>query len=119
MKRQTLVAVMAILETDPSVTDEQSDLISDGLCGRLKRTELQPPVPQIPIRPHVEAKPKPETKEFMRINDAAKYMAISPRSIARYRTDGKLPFHKVGMVLILKRSDLDAFMAKCRIAATG
>ena len=41
MRRQTLVAIMAILETDPSITEEQSDLVSEVLNGRLMKKHLQ------------------------------------------------------------------------------
>lgn len=107
MRRQTLVAVMAILETDPSITNEQSDLISEVLNGRLKSTELKTPNPILP--------PKQASKDYMSVKEAAKYITVSSRSIDNYRSCGDLPFHKVGERVILKKSDLDAFMEKKRI----
>jgi excisionase family DNA binding protein len=115
MKRQTLVAVMAILETDPSITDEQSDLVADVLYGRLDKKGLEPPVSPIPIRPPVEAKPKPETKEYMNNQEAIEYTGLSLRSLEAYRSKGELPYHKVGAKVVFKSADLDGFMARFRV----
>ena len=113
MKRQTLVAVMAILETDPSITDEQSDLVADVLYGRIDKKRLEPRVPQ--IRPLVEAKPSPETKEYMNNQEAIEYTGLSLRSLEAYRSKGELPYHKVGAKVVFKSTDLDGFMARCRV----
>ena len=112
MRRQTLVAVMAILETDPSITDEQSDLVSEVLNGRLKKSHLYPPKTESTSSP-TPAKEPP--KEFMNKKEAAKYISMSSRSLDNYRSVGDLPFHKIGAKIIFKKSDLDAFMANWRI----
>ena len=119
MKRQTLVAVMAILETDPSVTDEQSDLVTDVLAGRLKKSNLHSPSPHFPIYARPEPEPKQEPKTYMNMKEAAGYISMSIRSIEKFRAEGELPYHKVGGKVILKKSDLDAFMARHRVDARG
>jgi excisionase family DNA binding protein len=110
------VAVMAILETDPSITDEQSDLISDVLNGRLRRTHLHPPVP-VSTSDKMPAKQCP--KDYMSKKEAAIYVSMSSRSLDNYRAKGELPFHKVGEKVVFMRSDLDAFMASWRIDVAG
>jgi excisionase family DNA binding protein len=78
---------------------------------------LGPPVLQIPPQPAAEAKPRPEPKEYMGLKEAAKYISMSLRSIDTFRAEGQLPYHKVRAKVILKKSDLDAFMARQRVDA--
>ena len=67
MKRQTLVAIMAILATDESIADEQADLVSDVLTGRIKRRDLRTE------ERSPDTTPVPEPSKYMNIKEAAAY----------------------------------------------
>ena len=118
MKRQTLVAVMAILETDQSISDEQSDLVSGILNGQIRRKDLTPVAPAPPPCVSPKPEPKQEPKEYMNMKEAAEYISMSTRSIDKYKAEGELPYHKVGGKVILKRGDLDGFMSGRRVDVT-
>ncbi len=47
---------------------------------------------------------------------AAIYCALSQRSLDYARERGDLPFHKVGKKVVFQMKDLDAFMARYRVA---
>lgn len=53
---------------------------------------------------------------FMSKRGAAAYCALSPRSLDYARERGELPFHKVGKKVVFRISDLEAFMARFRVA---
>jgi excisionase family DNA binding protein len=52
----------------------------------------------------------------MGTQEAARYLGITPRTLYRFINDGALPAFKMGRVIRLKQSDLDAFVESARIA---
>jgi excisionase family DNA binding protein len=48
--------------------------------------------------------------------DAADYLGLTTRTVYRFINDGELPAYKMGRVIRILRSDLDAFIASRRIA---
>jgi excisionase family DNA binding protein len=113
MRRQTLVAVMAVLEMDESISNEQADMVADVLTGRARSMPSPAPTSTVPP-PSAQLL---EIKEYMSVPEAAKYISMSRRSIDTFRAEGDLPYHKVGKKVVIKRSDLDEFMARWRIDA--
>ena len=48
---------------------------------------------------------------------AAKTLGISPRTLDRYREEGKAPYRKIGDRVIFTESDLSAFLDACAVPA--
>jgi excisionase family DNA binding protein len=48
--------------------------------------------------------------------EAAEYLGIVPRTLYRFINDGEIPAYKFGRVFRLKRSDVDAFIERNKIA---
>ena len=53
---------------------------------------------------------------FVDKRTAAKYCALSQRTIDYAREHGELVFYKVGRKVVFRVADLDAYMARCRVA---
>ena len=53
---------------------------------------------------------------FVDKRTAAKYCALSQRTIDTAREDGELVFYKVGRRVVFRIADLDVFMGRCRVA---
>jgi hypothetical protein len=47
---------------------------------------------------------------------ASAYCALGLRTMDYARERGELPFYKVGKKVVYRMSDLDVFMARCRVA---
>lgn len=47
--------------------------------------------------------------------DAAAYVGITPRTLYRFIDHGGLPAYKLGRVIRVRRSDLDAFLESVRV----
>jgi excisionase family DNA binding protein len=47
--------------------------------------------------------------------EAARYLGITPRTLYRFIDEGQVPAYKMGRVIRLKVSDLDAFIERSRI----
>jgi excisionase family DNA binding protein len=54
--------------------------------------------------------------EWMGTQEAARYLGITPRTLYRFINDGAVAAYKMGRVIRLKRTDLDAFIEANRIA---
>ncbi|GAB5388408.1 MAG: hypothetical protein Alpg2KO_13760 [Alphaproteobacteria bacterium] len=53
-------------------------------------------------------------------HQTAKYLALSPKTLANWRTQGKGPeYHKIGGRIRYRQSDLDAYVNRCRYANTS
>ena len=53
---------------------------------------------------------------WMGTQEAARYIGVTPRTLYRFINDGAVPAYKMGRVIRLRRSDLDAFLEANRIA---
>ena len=53
--------------------------------------------------------------DWLGSTDAAARLGITPRMLYRLINDGKVPAYRIGRVVRFKVSDLDAFVACCRI----
>lgn len=47
--------------------------------------------------------------------EAARRLGITPRTLYRFIDEGGLPAYRLGRVIRLKRSDVDAYVETCRI----
>ena len=52
--------------------------------------------------------------DWLRVNDACKYLRISPSTLARWRNEG-LPHHPVGGILFFDRGELDRWLRQHRV----
>lgn len=58
----------------------------------------------------------PVVPRWMGTQEAARYLGITSRTLYRFINDGDLPAYKMGRVIRLKQTDLDAFVDAHRIA---
>ena len=58
-------------------------------------------------------------KEYMKIKEAAKHLSMLEKSLYQHRSDGELAVFEVGGKILLRKSDLDAFMERRRVRARG
>jgi excisionase family DNA binding protein len=57
------------------------------------------------------------TNDFMTVPEVAKYLRVSPTSVYRLVERRDMPFYRTGGKKILfKASDVENYLAKCRIA---
>jgi len=57
---------------------------------------------------------------YLRREDAARYVGCSLRQLDTLKSEGAIPFHRLGRRLIVFRvDDLERFMSKCRVARAG
>lgn len=47
--------------------------------------------------------------------DAARHLGITPRTLYRLINEGEIPAYKLGRVLRIKQSDVDAFLESVRV----
>ena len=64
----------------------------------------------------VESGDEPVKTGFVPKRTAAKYCALSQRTIDYARERGELPYYKVGRKVVFLVRDLDIFMKRCRVA---
>lgn len=57
-----------------------------------------------------------DSGEWLGTTDAAEYLGIVPRTLYRIIDKGGIPAYKLGRVIRLRRSDLEAFLAAHRLA---
>lgn len=56
----------------------------------------------------------------MNAQDAARYLGLSYKVLANYRSQGAGPcFYKAGKFVFYRRNDLDSWMESCRAASTA
>ena len=53
-----------------------------------------------------------ELREVMNVDQAARYLGVSPDTLYKYLSEGKLPAFKLGNRWRLKKSTLDRWMEK-------
>jgi excisionase family DNA binding protein len=53
--------------------------------------------------------------EWMTSGDAADHLGVGLRTLYKFIDDDRLPGYRLGRVIRLKRSDVDAFIESCRI----
>ena len=58
-----------------------------------------------------------ENPEFLKINEAARLLGVNPRTIYRHVWAGKLPASKVGGLYLIRRRDLETYLAEGRLEA--
>ena len=119
MQATTETAIRAVAATDPGITAEQLSqaiIVLNGLPPERQPNylailqEMQETLATLTV-PKQE-RPKP----FLRVKEAAAYMACSVRYIDKQKAEGRLPYHRLGRRLkVFSRADLDEFMAKRRI----
>ena len=59
------------------------------------------------------------TTDYMRRWEAAKYLRISPRTMARWIDRGIIPFARVGRLTLFRKSALDRAMEKYTVRSYG
>lgn len=57
----------------------------------------------------------PTPIEWMKSGEAADYLGITTRTLYKFIDEGKLPGYRVGRVIRLKASDVEAFVETLRI----
>ena len=57
----------------------------------------------------------PEEPTWLGTQDAARHLGITPRTLYRLIDEGEIPAYKLGRVLRLKLSDVDAFLEGARV----
>ncbi len=56
----------------------------------------------------------------LRPGQAAAYLGLSRRYVQQLSAEGRLPYHRIGKrCVVYARTDLDAFLAACRVDAAG
>ena len=58
-------------------------------------------------------------EKLLSTDQVADYLGVSTRTVARLVQRGELPAFRVGRALRFKLADLEAYMEKHRISATG
>ena len=91
MRNETLVALRALLRTDPSVA--QSTI--PGILARLKDTTASAPSPAT----------------YFGVNAAARYASTSRWTVRRWIRDGRLKVARVGGIVRVRRADIDSLLS--------
>lgn len=47
--------------------------------------------------------------------DAARYLGVSARTVARLRENGKLPYCQMGMLVLIRKDDIDRMVERHRV----
>ena len=62
----------------------------------------------------------PSTRKRVGTKDAAEYLGVTPRELKEIRRARKVAFYRLGhRTVSYAVVDLDAFLAKCRVAPAG
>ena len=59
------------------------------------------------------------SSDYMRRWEAAKYLRISPRTMARWIDRGVIPYARVGRLTLFRKSSLDRAMEKYTVRSFG
>ena len=62
-------------------------------------------------RPRQAANPSSGSEPYLSITNAAQLADLAPNTIRTWIRDGRLPAHRAGRVLRVRRSDLEKFLA--------
>ncbi len=119
MNAMTQNVIETVLTADTSVTLDQRDAVMSILNGRIPRQ--WPPLRDLLERNQISLNSAGQNplgpKPYLRRHEAAKYLGCSVRQVDVMKHDGELPFHMLGRRLIVfSRTDLDALMAKYKVA---
>lgn len=49
-------------------------------------------------------------------SEAAAYLGVSPKTISRLREGGRLSYYKLDRLILLKKSDIDCLVERCRVS---
>ena len=52
---------------------------------------------------------------WLSTKEAARRLGITPRTLYRFIDNGDLPAYRMGRVIRLQQSDVDAYIEKCRV----
>ncbi len=52
---------------------------------------------------------------WLSTKEAARRLGITPRTLYRFIDNGDLPAYRMGRVIRLQQSDVDAYIDKCRV----
>ena len=58
----------------------------------------------------------PEAPEFLTVEEVAALLRVEPGSVRRWFATGRLASYKFGKLRLVRRPDLEAFIASCREA---
>ncbi len=119
MNAMTQKVIETVLGADVSITPDQRDAIMAVLNWRIPKP--WPPLRDLLDRNQISLSSLGQNpsgqKTYLRRHEAAKYLGCSVRQIDVMKHDGELPFHMLGRRLIVfSRIDLDALMAKYKVA---
>ncbi len=56
-----------------------------------------------------------EDDKLSLIEAAKPILGVSPHTLRAWTRDRRIPFYRCGRRIVLARSDLDAFLAQCRV----
>ena len=66
----------------------------------------------------LEKRQSAETKEYLTTEEAACYLGCSAANIYKLTMNREIPFFKpMGKMMYFKRSDLDAWITRCRVSS--
>lgn len=57
-----------------------------------------------------------EPKEFLSPTEAAQYLSLGRKTTYHWIHQGYFPHHRMGKLIKIRRSDLDAFLEKTRVS---
>ncbi|GAP18529.1 helix-turn-helix domain-containing protein [Levilinea saccharolytica] len=56
-----------------------------------------------------------DPREYLKINEAAQFLGVNPRTVYRHIKTGKIPASMVGGLYLIRRSDLEAVLSESRL----
>lgn len=59
--------------------------------------------------------PDTSTTDWLGTKEAARHLGITPRTLYRFIDEGQIDAYRFGRVIRLKVSDINAYVASCRI----
>jgi excisionase family DNA binding protein len=117
MRATTATIIETAMGADTTVSPSQARRAMSLLRGEDQQpsAQLADHIRDVAVRLATELRDYSE-RQYYRKAEAAEHLRCSTRSLDYWRAQGRLPFHRLGRGLItFKRSDLDRFMASCRI----
>lgn len=78
-------------------------------------TEVLTPIVKEAVRELLPDNSEPDAKAFLTNEEACRYLGLAKPTLARYRADGTLPFHKVGSSVYYRREDVEALIERGRV----
>ncbi len=53
--------------------------------------------------------------EKLNLQEAGKHLGVSPHTVRAWTRERRIPFFRCGRRIVFAKSDLEAFLARCRI----